>query len=311
MGLMRGALLAASRSRWLRERATRYRFVQRAVSRFMPGETLDDALAAAGTLRSRGITAVLTCLGENVANEAEAAAVADHYLDVLDRVHEIGLNAEISVKLTHLGLDLDPAAAAVNLARIARRATEMKSRVWIDMEDSSYTDSTIRLFRECSAGRSGVGLCLQAYLHRTRADLEALLPLAPAIRLVKGAYKEPPARALPRKRDVDENFFALAARLLSDEVRGGGGWTVFGTHDPVMIRRITDLAAARKIPSEAFEFDLLYGIRRDVQDRLTREGHQVRVLISYGSFWFPWYMRRLAERPANLWFVARSVLGGG
>lgn len=306
---MRSSLLAASRSVWLREHATRHRFVKRAVARFMPGETLDDALAAAATLRGRGMAAVVTMLGENVATEAEVEAVTTHYLDVLERVRQRGLDAEISVKLTHLGLDLGAEVTVSHLARIVRRAAETRTRVWIDMEDSSYTGATIDVYRRM-ADRTAVGICLQAYLHRTGADLDALLPQGPAIRLVKGAYREPPEVALPRKRDVDERYFQFAARLLDAGSRRAGTWTVFGTHDPVLIRRIQEHAKTLGIASNGFEFDLLYGIRRDEQERLAREGHRVRILISYGTYWFPWYMRRLAERPANMWFLARNMFGG-
>ncbi len=308
MGLMRSVLLAASRSSWLRRRATRHRFVRRAVRRFMPGETLEEALAAAQSLRSGGIAAVLTCLGENVATREEAAQVARHYVEVLDRVEERGLDAEISVKLTHLGLDLGGGTAAANLATIARRATAAGRRVWIDMEGSAYTDATLAAYHDVQRETGGLGLCLQAYLRRTRADLEALLPLGPAIRLVKGAYREPPQVAFPAKRAVDAAFLDLAGLLLGRNARRAGAWAVFGTHDSALIRRVGAHAAGEAIPRDAFEFDLLYGIRRDEQERLAAEGYRVRVLIAYGTYWFPWYMRRLAERPANLWFVARSLL---
>lgn len=310
MGVLRSALLAGSQSRWLRERATSYRFVRRAVTRFMPGEKLEDALGASETLRASGFGAVLTCLGENVTNETEARAVADHYLRVLDRVGERGLDAEISIKLTHMGLDLSPDLAVANVARLARRAAEVGRRVWIDMEGSAYTDATLDVFRRLRRDHTAVGVCLQSYLRRTRDDLESLIPLGSAIRLVKGAYMEPPDRAFPRKADVDESFFSLAERLLSEEARRAGVWTVIGTHDPSLIRRICDRASRAGVPKDSFEFDLLYGIRRDEQTRLAREGYRVRVLISYGSYWFPWYMRRLAERPANVLFVARGILGG-
>ena len=310
MSLMRSTLLAASQSRWLRERATRQRFVRRAVTRFMPGEKLDDALEAAAQLRDRGLTSIVTFLGENVANEAEASAVADHYLGVLDRIHQRGLDCEVSVKLTHLGLDLSQEIAARLLSRIAARARQHGNRVWVDMEGSAYTEATIAVYRKILSEGAGVGLCLQAYLRRTREDLESLLPLLPAIRLVKGAYKEPPDLAFPVKREVDENFFALAARLVGASQAQSGIRVVFGTHDPILIRRLIGHLAQARPPEASYEFDLLYGIRRDEQECLVREGHKVRVLISYGDFWFPWYMRRLAERPANLWFVARSIVGG-
>lgn len=309
MSLVRSALLAASQSRWLREKAARRGFVRRAVTRFMPGERLDDALAAAALLQDRGITSVVTFLGENVADEPEASAVSDHYLDVLERIRERRLTCEISVKLTHLGLDLSPAVAARLISRIAARARANGNRVWIDMESSAYTEATIAVYRGVHAEGPGTGLCLQAYLRRTRDDLESLLPLAPAIRLVKGAYKEPSQLAFPIKRDVDESFYALATRLLEARRAHAGTHVVFGTHDPRLIGRVIEHAETMGLPARSYEFDLLYGIRRDEQERLTRQGHSVRVLISYGDYWFPWYMRRLAERPANLWFVARSVVG--
>jgi proline dehydrogenase len=310
MGVLRRLLLAGSQSERLRERATRYRFVRRAVSRFMPGETLDDALGAARALRDRGMSAVLSQLGENVTDREEAAEVVGHYLLVAERVHEAGLDAEISVKLTHLGLDLGPEVAVSNLSRIAERAEALGGRVWVDMEGSSHTRATLEVFRRVQRDHGHLGLCLQSYLYRTEADLDYLIPLGAAIRLVKGAYKEPRSRAFPHKRDVDENFFRLARRLLNEDALRAGVWTAIGTHDPVLIRRISEHAAAAGIPKAAYEFDLLFGIRRDEQERLVHEGHRVRVLVSYGPYWFPWYMRRLAERPANVLFVLRSLLGG-
>jgi proline dehydrogenase len=307
---MRSALLAGSRSVWLRERATRYGFVQRAVKRFMPGEKLEDALAAAESLRQKRAASVLTYLGENVTTAAEADGVVVHYLGVLERVREKGLDAEISVKLTHMGLDLGVDVATATLNRVVERAAALKNRVWIDMEGTAYTDRTLEVFRRLRARHENVGVCLQSYLRRTPADLEALLPLGPSIRLVKGAYKEPPELAYPKKSDVDEAFLRLTERMLREDARKAGAFAVIGTHDPILVRRITDHAAAAGVPKDAFEFDLLFGIRTDEQERLVREGYRLRVLISYGSYWFPWYMRRLAERPANVMFVLRSVLSG-
>jgi proline dehydrogenase len=308
MGLLRSALLAGSQSRWLRENATRRSFVRRAVSRFMPGESLDEALGAAGALRCAGLGAVLTHLGENVAEEAEADAVAAHYLDVLDRVAGEKGTVEISVKPTQLGLDLDEDRCARRLVSIAARAEQAGSFVWIDMEQSTYTDATLRLCRRARERHRGVGVCLQSYLRRTPADLEALLPTGAGVRLVKGAYREPADRAFERKAEVDESFLALARRLIEAAARGSGVRTVLGTHD----RRIIDAVAAHAtragLSRTSCEFHLLYGIQRAEQQRLARDGWPVRVLVSYGSHWFPWYMRRLAERPANVWFVARSLM---
>lgn len=309
MGLMRSVLLAGSRSSWLRERAVKLRFVRRAVSRFMPGETLDDALSAARALGGRRMGAILTFLGENITDAAEADAVARHYLDAIEKVREAGLDAEVSVKLTQLGLDLGPDLALAHVDRLAARAGDHGKRLWIDMEDSRYTGATLELYRRLRQGRSNAGLCLQSYLRRTAADLESLIPLGAAIRLVKGAYKEPAEVAFPRKRDVDESYFALARRLLSEEAGRAGVYAALGTHDTELIRRIAAHALSAGVSKDRYEFELLFGIQTAEQARLTEEGQRVRVLISYGSFWFPWYMRRLAERPANVLFVLRNLAG--
>lgn len=306
MGLMRAALLAGSESAWLRETAARRPAVRRAVARFMPGERVEDALAAAASLRGLGIGAVLTRLGENVADAAEADEVTRHYLDVLDRVR--GLAAEISVKPTQLGLDLGGDLCGTNLRALVERARATGNYVWIDMEQSRYTDATLAL---CLAMRSfgpHVGVCVQAYLRRTPADVEALIAGGVGIRLVKGAYKEPPAVALPAKRDVDARYLDLARRLLSDDARRRGVRAVFGTHDPRLLAAIRSHAAGAGLETQACEFHLLYGIQRAEQERLARAGHRVSVLISYGTYWFPWYMRRLAERPANVLFVVKSLV---
>lgn len=309
MGLMRDLLLAASTNRWLRERAPRYWFVRRTVARFMPGETLDDALRAAQALQEKGIAAVLTHLGENVTDAAEAEAVTHHYLDLLKVIRADHLPAEISVKLTHLGLDLDPELCFGHLRELIAAASP-GTTVWIDMESSPYVDITLELYRRARQSYSNVGVCLQAYLYRTERDLESLLPLAPAIRLVKGAYREPPDRAFPRKRDVDANFFRLAQRLLAADVQRQGVRIAIATHDRQLISRIQEYAASLGLPKTVCEYQMLYGIQRPEQIRLAQHGYAVRVLISYGSYWFPWFMRRLAERPANMLFLVRHLFTG-
>ncbi|GBC77533.1 Proline dehydrogenase [bacterium HR08] len=309
MGVLRTLLLAGSQNRWLRERAPRYRFVRRAVERFIPGETLEAALQAGLTLQEQGIGTVFTYLGENITDAREAEAVAAHYAEVLARIRAWPQPAEVSVKLTQLGLDLDPELCAANLRRILDAAAPHQT-VWIDMESSPYVDITLETYRRARAVYPNVGVCLQAYLYRTERDLLSLLPLRPAIRLVKGAYREPPDRAFPRKRDVDANFFALAQRLLGEEARRNGVRAAIATHDRALIRRIAAFAAAVGIPRSETEFQMLYGIQREEQQRLAREGYRMLVLISYGSSWFPWFMRRLAERPANLLFLLRHLLLG-
>ena len=301
-------LLAASTNAWLRRRAVTVPFVRRAVSAFMPGERLDDALDATAKLRALRITAMLTKLGENVATAAEAEEVTRHYLESLDRIHAAGLDAQISVKPTQLGLDLDPGLCFRNLERLLRRATERCNFVWIDMESSAYVDRTLDLFRRARAQSSDVGVAIQAYLFRTERDLEQLLPLGAAIRLVKGAYLEPPDIAFPRKSDVDAHYYRLSCRLLSAEAQRAGTLLQIATHDPALIARLQAFIEAERVPAAAYEFAMLYGIQRQLQARQAASGARIRVLISYGDYWFPWYMRRLAERPANIWFVLKSLV---
>jgi proline dehydrogenase len=307
MGIARSVLLRASRSQWLASQLRDRRFLQRAVRRFMPGETLDAALDAAAAFAKYGIGSVLTELGEQVTNRAEAEAVRDHYADVLDRIRRRTLPAHISVKLTHLGLEANRDACLRDVLTLAEQADKARSFLWIDMEESRYVDATLDVYRRAKAEWPNVGVCLQAYLRRTASDLEALFPLSPAIRLVKGAYNEPADIAFPKKRDVDAHYFGLAIRLLTEAARQRAK-PVFGTHDLKLIAGIREAAAAQRVDAGAYEFHMLYGIRAAEQRALVAEGVQVRVLISYGSAWFAWYMRRLAERPANIWFVLRNVI---
>lgn len=307
MSILRNLFLAASESRWMRERAVKLPFVRRAVSKFMPGETVDEALAAS---RALGVGTVLTRLGENLNSAEEADGVARHYLEVLDRVAAEKLDVEISVKLTQLGLDFSREECERHLRELAGRARGYGNWVWVDMESTAYTDVTLDVYRSLRGAFPNTGLCVQAYLYRTAADVESLVALGSGIRLVKGAYKEPPDKAFPKKEDVDENFFRLAERLLSDDSRARGVRAIFGTHDPVLIRRIEELGRSRALAPKEVEFQMLYGIRRSEQLRLIAAGYRFRVLISYGEAWFAWYMRRLAERPANVLFVLRNLFGG-
>lgn len=307
MSIMRSVLLAGAESVWLREKAMRYPFVRRSVSRFMPGESVDEALDACRRQQEQhGTGTILTHLGENLSSLPEAEAVTRHYLELIDRVAAMGLDVQVSVKLTQLGLDLGLDACHQNLWQIVGRAESHGNTVWIDMESTKYVDPTIELFRRARARSPRVGLCLQAYLYRTKADLEALLPLGPAIRLVKGAYREPPDLAFPKKADVDENYFQLAARMLQPDVPQGT-FLGIGTHDEHLVERLRSVMASRPAGPASHEFEMLYGIQRPLQARLVAERAPLRILISYGEFWFPWYMRRLAERPANVLFVAKSM----
>jgi proline dehydrogenase len=307
MALMRTMLLAASQNVWLREHAVRYPFVKRSVSRFMPGETLEDALLAAASLRQKGVGSIFTHLGENVADRNEARQVTEHYLQVLDRIHESGLGTEVSVKLTQLGLDLSREFCAENLARIVERERK-ESIVWVDMEANNYVDDTLAIYKGALKKHLRVGICLQSYLYRTKKDLADLLPLRPSIRLVKGAYKEAAEIAFPKKVDVDENYFALAQEMLRARASGQCVRAAFGTHDLVLIARLAGIVKQEGHANGDLEVQMLYGIQRAEQERLAREGYRSMVLVAYGRHWYPWFVRRLAERPANLWFMIRNVV---
>lgn len=273
----------------------------------MPGEDVAEALAAAAKFQPGGISTVLTYLGENVSDISEARQVTDHYTEVLSRIEGSNLNCEISIKLTQLGHDIRRNVSCSNLQRIIERALPARNFVWLDMEDSSYTDSTLELYRELRSQYRNVGVCLQAYLYRTVRDLETLLPLSPGIRLVKGAYRESPDKAFLRKKDVDANFLVLATELLN-AVQRNAARVAFATHDPRIVERIQSTAQVKGVPKDRYEFQMLYGIRTAAMHSLVRGGHRGRILISYGPAWFPWYMRRLAERPANVLFVMRNLV---
>jgi proline dehydrogenase len=310
MGMLRSLLLAGSQNVWLRERAVRYPFVRRSVSRFMPGDRLDDALDAANVQQRQGTSTMLTRLGENLTRKEEADAVTEHYLGALAKIAASRIDSQISVKLTQLGLDLDKEHCFERLTRLVERAEALSNFCWIDMEASNYVGVTLELFRRARARSPRVGLCVQAYLRRTAADLESLLPLDPAIRLVKGAYMEPPERAFSSKREVDENYYALATHFLKAARGRHEALLGIATHDPRLVGQLQAFTTEQGIAPNAYEFEMLYGIQRRIQQLLVAQGLRLRVLISYGEYWFPWYMRRLAERPANLLFVVRNILSG-
>ena len=309
MSVMRKVLLAGSTNAWLRERATKAAFVRRAVSAFMPGETIDDALRAAKEQQRTGIHTILTRLGENITRVEEADEVTEHYFEVLDKVAAAGLDAQVSVKPTQLGLDQDPAICRTNLDRLIERTEQRNNFLWIDMESSPYVEPTLDLYRYGRARTSRIGVAIQSYLYRTEKDVESLIPLGSAIRMVKGAYLEPPDVAFPRKADVDENFFKMCVRLLQPDAIQAGCLLHIATHDMALVERLTAWIKANNVPPSAYEFAMLYGIQRGHQQRMAKEGKRLRVLISYGEYWFPWYMRRLAERPANVWFVVKNLFG--
>ncbi len=304
---MRRILLWAARNEWLRVRVPRLAFARRAVRRFMPGEEVASALAAAERLVGGGMGVVFTRLGENLVDISEADGVAAHYHALIDDASARGLDAEVSIKLTQLGLDIDREVALGHLRGLAEHAERAGSCVWVDMEGSAYTDVTIELYERLVADHPRSGICLQAYLRRSAADVGRLLPLRPSIRFVKGAYDEPAAIAFRSRAEVDASFQSLAL-LVAPYARDGNARLVLGTHDGALVERITAFGAAMGIPSHVFEVAMLYGIRARELERLAGLGHPARTLVAYGDFWYPWYMRRLAERPANLAFALRQLV---
>jgi proline dehydrogenase len=308
MSLMRSAILKASASPWMRKNASRYGVLRRSVTRFMPGETIDDALVAARQLADKGIATLVTRLGENIEERAEAEEVTRHYLGALDQIRAAGLPTEVSVKLTQLGLDLDRNVCYENLAKLIQ-ATPPDKTLWIDMEQSPYVDVTLEMYLRARKAYANVGVCVQSYLYRTEKDLDSLIAIGAAVRLVKGAYNEPAEIAYPKKADVDASYMQLAKRLLSPEARKARVRAAIATHDRAIIASLIDWAAGQGVPKGVLEFQMLYGIQRAEQLRLAQAGYRSAVLISYGTFWYPWFMRRLAERPANLLFLARNLFG--
>jgi proline dehydrogenase len=307
MSLTRRALLWASTNAWLRDRAMRTGFVRRSVSRFMPGERVDDALVAARELSGASINTIFTRLGENITAIGEADEVAAHYREVLERIEQSGLDIEISIKPTQLGFDQDPEVCFRHCLDLVERTAKAGSFFWLDMESTPYVDGTLALYKRLRAHSDKVGVAIQTYLYRSAKDIEDLIPLGPAIRLVKGAYLEPPSLAYPKKADVDENFYRLSARLLEDDNTRPGALLHIGTHDIPLQDRLLKLIADRRVSSDRYEIAMLFGIQATRQRELASSGVPTRCLVSYGQYWFPWYMRRLAERPANIGFVVRNM----
>lgn len=296
---------------WLSERRAVFDFVgrnglaRRFASRFVAGERLDDALAVTRELNGRDVTVTLDLLGESVGTPEEAERARDAALEVLGRVHQAGLRANLSIKLTQMGLDLSREAVLNNVGRILDRGRALGTFVRLDMEASPYVQPTLDLFARDLHPAFGdlVGVVLQSMLRRSEADLEPLLERGARVRLVKGAYMEPASVAYPDKREVDAAYRRMSERLLER-----GSYPAFGTHDEPLIRYVNRYAREHGIGPERYEFQLLYGVRRDLQERLRREGYRVRVYVPFGTEWYPYLMRRLAERPANVWFVVGNLL---
>jgi proline dehydrogenase len=303
--MLRGTFLWLSQRRRVFEFVKRNRLARKFASRFVAGETLDQAVAAVQELNKRDITASLDQLGESVTSRDEAGGSRDAAIAILERIQATGIRANLSIKLTQMGLDLDEALAAENATRILERAREFGTFVRVDMEASGYVQRTLDLFRTALHPSFGdlVGVVIQTMLRRTEQDIEDLLALGARVRLVKGAYKEPASVAFPDKRDVDAVFARCSERMLER-----GNYPAFATHDGALIDHITEYARAKGIDQSRFEFQMLYGVRRDLQEQLRQEGYNVRVYVPYGTEWYPYLMRRLAERPANVWFIVGNIL---
>jgi proline dehydrogenase len=302
----RDILLMAAGNPWLGEHLPRFRFVRATVRRFMPGERVEDALDAAARLADDGIPATFTYLGENVRTAEDADAVAEHYLRLVDLIEERGLDAEVSVKPTHLGLELDPAATLDRLRRLAARSAAIGKHLFLDMESAPYVDPTLAIYRKLLEEFENTGVCIQAYLHRTPQDFADLLAAGGSIRLVKGAYRESREIAIHDSRKLRVAFENLAMEFLR---WAGGGRLALATHDVELIAEIERRAAAAGVGRDGYEIQMLYGIRAADQRRLAADGFRVRVLISYGTHWYPWFMRRVAEHPGrNVWLAVRNLL---
>lgn len=308
MSIGRSLLLAAAKSDTLNRIATKSAVVKRATRAFMPGETMDDGLAAGAGIAASGRQILYTRLGEALTDIRDADGVRDHYLRLFDAIKHRGLPAQVSVKPTQLGFDQSLDKCAEHCVALADKAEQTGSALWLDMEDSTTVDRTLELYRVIRKRHGRAGLALQAYLFRTPNDVDALLPLGPTIRLVKGAYAEPTNVAFPVKADTDRAYEELAVQML-EAAKRGNCTPILGTHDVPLLRRIITRARSLGVKPGQYEMHMLFGIRDREQLMLRAEGERVATLISYGEAWYRWYMRRLAERPANVGFVVRSFFG--
>ncbi len=305
--ITRSALLYLSQQEGLKDFAARFTPFKKLTTRFVAGEDIEEAIAAIRQINDRGCSASFDHLNESVTDEREAAAETREYLTVLSRIEETGIDSNVSIKLSQFGLQIDPELAYRNARTIVADAASRGNFVRVDMEGSEVTQVTIDIFKRLRSefGLNDVGIVLQSYLRRTMNDARELVKIPARIRICKGAYKEPPEVAFPDKKDVDENYVHVMQLLLSSGIYHG-----IATHDPKMIEATIEYADREKIGKDAFEFQMLYGIRHDLQEKLAREGYNVRVYVPYGKHWYPYFMRRLAERPANIWFVMKNLFKG-
>ena len=305
---MRSFFLALSRSEWLQGLATGFGPARTMVRRFVAGETLQEAILAVQALNGEGLRATLDHLGENVASEIQAGGAAAEILDLVEAIEDSGIHSGVSVKLTQLGLDQSPALAAEHLERIVTRAAQAQRFVRIDMESYDYVQPTLDLFEDLWTRHKNVGVVIQSYLYRSAEDVARLVELGASVRLVKGAYDEPPEVAYPDKADTDANFVRLMEQLFSQTALANGVFPAIATHDTTLIDWVQQHTRQHSIPPDRFEFQMLYGIRPGLQHQLASSGYRVRAYVPYGEQWYPYFMRRLAERPANVWFLLQNLL---
>jgi proline dehydrogenase len=315
--MLRSFFIYLSKAAWAQRLVVGWKFAWWAASRFVAGNTIGDAINAVRELNTKGINATLDHLGESTSTRAEAIKAADDIIELLDQINASGVSSNVSVKLTQIGLALDESLCAQNLERILTRARGYKNFVRIDMEDSPYTDQTLRMYRDMRGkGFQNTGVVVQSYLYRTEKDTRELIGAGACFRLVKGAYKEPPELAFPKKADVDANF-DLLTQIMIDAAKVAGSPTLsddghippipaIGSHDPKRLAFAKTYAEKVGLPKQAIEFQMLYGIRRDLQEQCIKEGYPVRTYVPYGTHWYPYFMRRLAERPANVWFFVSN-----
>jgi proline dehydrogenase len=305
---LRTLLLALSRRPTIGAAMDRLPFTRRLVRRFVAGQTATEAMAVIGGLEARGLTTAVTYLGENVVTPADAEEATRTYLDLLDEIERRRLRCLPSLKLTHLGFDLGEDLCVKNLTRLLERGAAAGIRIWIDMESSAYTERTLDLYARLRPGHPNAACVVQSYLRRTPADVDRLVRLGATIRLCKGAYQEPPALAYPDKRDVDAAYARLVERLLADDAQAAGVCPGFATHDERLQRHAIATARTRRVGDDRWEIQMLFGVRHDLHARLQADRVPLRVLVPYGEDWYGYFMRRLAERPANLVFLLRNLV---
>ena len=307
MPILRDAFLALSTNGLVRSLVVNFPLSRRVTRRFVAGETLEEAIQVVKKLHEQNIDVTFDQLGESVTNESESRAARDGYLRALDAVAATGLPTHVSLKLTQMGLDLSPDVCLENVRQIIAKAKQVGTMVTIDMEDSKYTQATLNIFKTLREESDNVGIVIQSYLYRSEQDVKALIAMGATVRLCKGAYKEPAQVAFPQKKDVDANYLKLAQKFLQPNGRDNGAYLQIATHDARIIDWAKQYTTTNKTDRTRFEFQMLYGIRSDLQRQLAADGYTMRVYVPYGTHWYPYFMRRLAERPANVIFLVSNL----